>query len=191
MNFKKIFLIGVMHSVLFIGSVLQAMDKVVLTDKPGIELETIYFTEITKLILAGGDVNAQIGCAGETLLCKAVRDGYDVRVRFLIRNSAGVNVPSKTFGEIPLHLAARSGREDIAQILLDEGSEINYRTLLGFTPLHCAVFGGHEEMVKLLLASGANVNARDNSDETPLFYASNKGYAKIVAILLQAGASLC
>lgn len=36
-----------MHSVLFIGSVLQAMDKAGITDKPGIELETTYFTELT------------------------------------------------------------------------------------------------------------------------------------------------
>ncbi len=185
MNFKNIYLISVIHSVLFIGFALQAMDRA------GIALDTIYFTEITKLILAGGDVNAQNGCVGETLLCKAVRDGYALRVRFLIRNGALVNIPSKTFGEIPLHLAARSGREDIAQILLDEGSEINYRTLLGFTPLHCAVFGGHEGLVRLLLARGASVNAKDNSGETPLFYASIKGYVGIVTILLQLGANLC
>ncbi|KAI9931980.1 hypothetical protein AWENTII_010289 [Aspergillus wentii] len=101
----------------------------------------------------------------------------------------------------PLHYAVRVQNEDIANILLQYGVDINIgcdrkvwdgrmeggRTIytlsqnreyspqvpdaVGLTPLHFAALTGRPEMIKFLLSKGANPNARCQRGETPLHLA--------------------
>jgi len=90
-----------------------------------------------------------------------------------------------------LHEAARSGRADIAELLLEHGSDINATELEGDTPLHTAVkWGGHEDVVKVLIAHKANVNAGDKDGMTPLCDAAAAGYTNIIMLLLTNGADV-
>ena len=41
-------------------------------------------------------------------------------------------------GSTPLHEAARSGRKEIAELLIDKGAEVNAKEDGGMTPLHPA-----------------------------------------------------
>jgi ankyrin repeat protein len=90
-----------------------------------------------------------------------------------------------------LHEAARSGRADIAELLLEHGSDINAIELEGDTPLHTAVkWGGHEDVVKVLIAHKADVNAGDKDGKTPLCDAAAEGYPNIIMLLLTNGANV-
>lgn len=90
-----------------------------------------------------------------------------------------------------LHEAARSGRADIVELLLENGSDIEATELEGDTPLHTAVkWGGHEDVVKVLIAHKANVNAGDKDGKTPLWDATAQGYSNIVLLLLTNGADI-
>jgi ankyrin repeat protein len=90
-----------------------------------------------------------------------------------------------------LHEAARSGRAEIAELLLENGSDIKTTELEGDTPLHTAIkWGGHEDVVKVLIAHKADVNAGDNDGKTPLFLAASGGHTNIILLLLANGADI-
>jgi TonB family protein len=89
-----------------------------------------------------------------------------------------------------LHLAARNGQQDIAELLLAKGAEVNTKEENGWTPLHEAAFMGHTEMAALLISKGANIDAKDNKGYTPLHLASERGHKDVTELLLSKGADL-
>ena len=65
--------------------------------------------------------------------------------------------------------AARFGRWDRIQQLLNWGADINAQGNGESTALHQAARIKDLELCKLLIANGADVNARDEHGQTPLF----------------------
>jgi len=86
--------------------------------------------------------------------------------------------PNKTFiprgsdpdGASALHLAIVAEHEEITELLLENGADINIkaRDQYGGTPLHWAAFLGHKQMVEMLVEAGAEINAQDKDGKTPL-----------------------
>lgn len=72
---------------------------------------------------------------------------------------------------VPLHLAALYNRVEIAEILLQNGSDIEAKATKGVTPLFVAAVRGNKEMVSFLIDHGADVNAVNNDGETIIEYA--------------------
>jgi len=56
----------------------------------------------------------------------------------------------------PLHLAATSGKLEIARLLLDNGADKEARNVLSMTPLHFAAMCGKIDVAKLLLKCRAD-----------------------------------
>jgi ankyrin repeat protein len=95
------------------------------------------------------------------------------------------------FGEMPLHCAARAGREDVAEVLLAKGADINARAGMGWTALHLAVANNRKAMLDVLLAHGAKVNISEGVfGDTPLHVAAEGGYANMVELLLAKDADI-
>ena len=69
--------------------------------------------------------------------------GYTDLAAVLLNVGAHPKTEDK-FGWTPLHLAALPGRIEIAQLLLERGTDPNK------TPLHHAAEKGHDEVVQLL-----------------------------------------
>lgn len=108
-----------------------------------------------------------------TLLRLAVLSRNEQIVNALIRHGADVMATDQD-GNIPLHEAARSGNEQIAQLLIDENNEsVKQKNRLDETPLHYAAAGGHIEVIARLCKKGAGVDAKDNSGNTPLHRAAS------------------
>ena len=85
-------------------------------------------------------------------------------------------------------MAAREGYTEIAQALLDAGSDINARDDRENTPLIHAAGCGHTEIVRACISAGAEVNARDDCNETALIRAVK--HVETLKVLLASGADI-
>jgi ankyrin repeat protein len=114
----------------------------------------------------------------------AVTDGDLQKVKALLKDNPKLALSWDYSGISPLHLAARWGHPDIAELLLAYGGKANARDENSMTPLHWAARYSSKEVVALLLANKAEVNDRDNEGLTPLHWAARKGSKEVVALLL-------
>jgi ankyrin repeat protein len=94
-------------------------------------------------------------------------------------------------GETLLYLASEGGHEEVVNLLITNGADINAQDVLGYTPLHRATLRHHVNVVEILLANSANVNVVSSSGYgTPLHIASYIGNRKLVELLLLNGADV-
>ena len=90
-----------------------------------------------------------------------------------------------------LHLAAKQGNADIAELLLDNGADTSIQTKKGGkSPLHLAAQSGHVEIVSLLIDRGANIELIDVKGETPIFSAILKNQVDVVKLLIKKNANI-
>ena len=87
-------------------------------------------------------------------------------------------------GETAFHYVVVENRVDLAQHLLDWGSDINTRDHSGATPLMHAVQLGYLDLIKWLIQHGADIDLKDESDETALSKATQNNRAEIFNFLL-------
>lgn len=132
-------------------------------------------------------------------------------VNFLISRGADVNAKTKE-AYTPLHFVANYGcwythhgtchpdriaklpGAEIAESLIQAGSDVNARDNRGDTPLHTAAYCANFPVVKLLIKAGADVNAVNKSGESVLGLAKQPDPCwtdqvdEIVALLKKSGA---
>lgn len=70
----------------------------------------------------------------------------------------------------PLHAAAASGNNVVAEILLEVGADIEARTSLGNSPLHIACLNGHVKVCVELLYSNAPIHAVNFLGQVYFYY---------------------
>ncbi|GLB45326.1 hypothetical protein LshimejAT787_2100860 [Lyophyllum shimeji] len=95
---------------------------------------------------------------GFTPLLYACQAEHTQMVRFLISQGASVN--ATYFGEdiTALHFAVTSGNNELVNVLLEVGADIDACTRMGVTPLSLASWLGHEPLVRSLLDKGAAID---------------------------------
>ncbi len=77
------------------------------------------------------------------------------------------NALDSAFGTSPLAWAALHGQTAAAELLLQQGAEVNRQTRDGGTALHAAAFLGRTETAALLIEHGADAQIRNTSGMTP------------------------
>lgn len=98
--------------------------------------------------------------------------------------------PADSFdGFPPLHLAVNCGCEEILEILLKNGFDVNEKYQpVGHTPLHVAVCNEQSDMAELLLKHNADANMVTDNGDTPLLLAIQDDNVVVVGLLLKYGA---
>ena len=86
-----------------------------------------------------------------------------------------------------IEAAAKLGNIEAVKQHLNDGTEVNAKSVLGLTPLHQAAWRGHKEIVELHITAGADVNAKDADDDTPLDEAVSEGEKDIADTLRKRG----
>ena len=100
----------------------------------------------------------------------------------LVSNTSGSVLPSQTNmakGRTPLMSAAFKGETQSVRQLIEDGADVNAKTIGDRTPLMVASEGGREEVVKLLLQAGANIEDHDDQGSTALTIAVYSGHFKV------------
>ncbi len=95
-------------------------------------------------------------------LCNAIarRDTQAARTFIEKNGEMDIDYPLNDRGHTPLQMAALSGNEELARLFLDNGANIEAKTMtMGYTPLLCAAMKGHFNLISFLLNRGADVNA--------------------------------
>jgi hypothetical protein len=129
-----------------------------------------------------------------TPLYYAALCGFHDLVKLLItKNPQDVNADGGYFVR-PLVAALAGEYFRTADLLRDNGADLDVRGIDGRYPLHAAAFSGNSEMVRILIEyDPANIDARDSDGWTPLFWASGghnfkNGY--VLRSLLEHGADV-
>lgn len=150
-------------------------------------------------------------------LYEAIKTGDRSKVEALLDAAPELVNGGGASGMPPLMLALYSRREEIANLLVDRGAEVNIWTAAamgdrvvlereldanpvliasyssdGWTPLHLAAFFGHKDLVEFLVNRGADVRARSANTmcNFPLHAAVAARHAEVAAILLSHGAEI-
>ena len=89
-------------------------------------------------------------------------------------------------GELPLHLAASTGSVTIAELLLENGADIDATNHNGESALFLAAAGGHAKLANFLIDAGASLWSYTNTGKSPLDAATSAGSSAIVSAILNA-----
>jgi ankyrin repeat protein len=125
-------------------------------------------------------------------LHEAVRSGNVEAVRSVLKS--GVDVNGLDSWGTPLALAVGKGVDNIVELLIDAGADLEAATLPvagAERPLHLAATRSWgARTAELLISRGAQLNARDKAGRTPLITAVVGDNIEVAEVLLAAGADI-
>lgn len=144
--------------------------------------------------LADGDGRTALSVAALCVPTAAGVKGYGEVVGLLLDRGADA-AHRDNDGMTPLLLAAYEGHEDITELLLEAGADVDetagpdgsVSAAAAVTPLLAAAAMGHMKTVSQLLVWGAAVDAIDCEGRTALCLAAARGSVEVVRVLLDRG----
>ncbi|WP_286169183.1 ankyrin repeat domain-containing protein [Rhizobium sp. NFACC06-2] len=141
------------------------------------------------LMLLGVAIGSAIAADGDAVRVfhDAVHMGKVETVRTMLTADPGLAVSRDQYGFQPVHLLDMYADEEVLDLLLANGADINTVNDEGVTILHIVT---DPDAVLLLVGRGANVEARDKRGWTPLIMQANnqQNGPDVVAALLAHGA---
>lgn len=139
---------------------------------------------IASLLARGLDPNTP-NDRGEAGLLIAIQSNAPQAAMVLAKHPKTNLNTTNPLGETPLMLAAIHNRLEVAQVLIQQGADVNKP---GWTPLHYAASRGHRDMMRLLLDNDAYIDSESDNGTTPLMMAAFSESALAVKLLLEEGA---
>ncbi|KAF8541986.1 ankyrin repeat-containing domain protein, partial [Trichophaea hybrida] len=118
-----------------------------------------------------------------TLLLAAKTGWYLVVEKLILTDNKNL-LGRDTDGNSALHLAARSGFQDVVELLLKWGLDPLSTNNAGHTPLHLAILNGREQATKLLL-NVTDLSPLSDSEWHPFHAAAATGSLHLVQLLTE------
>ncbi|MBL0317951.1 MAG: ankyrin repeat domain-containing protein [Alphaproteobacteria bacterium] len=123
----------------------------------------------------------------------SIRNQFDEKTQEYLNLSSissNLDIQFAPKNQTSLHVLAKQGKTNIAEVFLEKGANPNIHDSKGRTPLHIAAMKGHADLVTLLIENKADFNALDNTGHTPLYYAAAHEQKEIVNLLTSYNASM-
>jgi hypothetical protein len=121
---------------------------------------------------------------------EAVRAKDKQAVWALVRKNPAclLEMEEGSFGYTPLHTAAEHGSQEMAELLLTLGADVNIRARNGETPLITAIGEHFHELALFFIAKGADVKVSSLDGETALHFAAIENMPDLAQSLIDKGA---
>lgn len=162
----------------------NSTDQLIVATKSGdIEL-------VQQLIAVEGNLDLNKRSGYKTPLITALYYDQVEILRVFLDNGADPNLVSGPSNFHPLEFAIRKGSAEMAELLINYGAQVDFRSGYGETLLFHAVLPNDAGVAKVLLESGADVNATSFCGFTPLMYASLMGNEPLMEALFEGGANV-
>ncbi|KAF4029116.1 RasGEF domain [Phytophthora infestans] len=133
---------------------------------------------VVKKLLAHGAPVDTVDIYGNTPVMLLAERGYLGAIDAIMEADSNVDLNARNWqrGMSALALAAKSGRANVVEGLLDYGAQVDIRTLHGETPLHFAAASASQRVCELLVRKGCDVDVRTSEGLTPLMIAVAKDH---------------
>jgi ankyrin repeat protein len=128
----------------------------------------------------------------EKEIIKAAKSGALSRVKELLAGDATLVSAKDSDGSTPLHCATWKGHQNVVELLLSRGAEVNAHNQndhWGTTPLHAAAHANQRAIAELLIAHGADIHAINLNGRTPLAETEFHKAKPVANLLKQHGAT--
>jgi len=151
--------------------------------------QVLFITAISISALSSFQVKAYMTRAEQVKqLWEAIYQNDIASVQQLLKGPPVGKIRDSSY-DTPLHLAVKRKLPEIAQLLIENGADVNAKDGYGFgyynTPLHLAVKRKLPEIAQLLIENGADVNAKGGYGETPLHLAVRNKLPEIAQLLIE------
>lgn len=158
-------------------------------DEFAIAIERGDLDKVKSLVEGGAkpDTPIEYGEHKMTPLMKAVWEGEEEIVKFLLDAGADVNAKDTDNGQPPLMYAIARDRAGLVELLIQRGAKVNVRDVRKFTPAHMAAASGNVAILDALAEAGADLKA-EMYGLTPLMMAASSRKAEAVRELVRLGA---
>lgn len=143
--------------------------------------------EIVELLLSKGANPNERDVYGQSSLDIAAEKGHAHLIKILVEYGAGIKGEKNEFGHPPLCYASNA---QVAEALIANGADVNWRNERGATPLHSIAGHGVTTAAEVVLTHGADINAKDKWGNTPLHRAANWGEKEMIELLIAKGADI-
>jgi len=112
-----------------------------------------------------GALDDTFGYNDATAVHLAAMNGHTDVVAYLINSGVADINAQDADGRTALACACADGAQDVVQLMVSEGAEMDIEDMDHYTPLHHAALNGHDEIVKFLLVKTAMIRLQPESYE--------------------------
>ena len=109
-------------------------------------MKSLLITAIAALLL--------VGCGKSDGIWAAAEEGDVEAVKGYLANDVNVDARDDVYEGTSLHFAAFRGRKEVAELLINEGADVNAKNQADATPLDKAIEKKQDETVSLLRKHG-------------------------------------
>jgi ankyrin repeat protein len=98
-------------------------------------------------------------------------DNQAVKMARVLKDMGVQTSQPDTLNQTPLYYAAREGKNQLIDFLIENGCNVNHIDTYGQTPIFYACREGRMDAIKQLVGYGADPDLVDNNGQTPMYYA--------------------
>ena len=146
-------------------------------------------TDLYNLAKSGKDL-LKMTYHGEPAPCIAAKYGQYEILKYLLHEFDCKNLVDYEMGRNALHYAVQQSNEQIVDLLIQNGFDVNSTDLYNNTPLHYAVSNPFPYNVQILIHHGADPDKYNLKKQTPLHMAAIKGNSMAVNLFVKEGADV-